>query len=74
MNEKKAGAELKKAEVQTVKDKAQKIVDMIAVDKASAEEKLEAARPALEAAEKALQVCFKHQCMYTGLPLYLEKP
>ena len=51
---------MKKAEVQKVKDKAQKIVDMIAVDKASAEVKLEAARPALEAAEKALQVCFQN--------------
>ena len=45
-----------KAEVQRGKDKAQHIVDTIAVDKTAAEAKLEAARPALEAAEEALQV------------------
>ena len=49
-------AEKVKASVQKVKDKAQSIVDGIAVEKAFAEEKLEAARPALEEAESALQV------------------
>lgn len=58
-----SSAEKVKASVQKVKDRAQIIVDGIAVEKAIAEEKLEAARPALEDAENALQV---------GLSLYLS--
>ena len=47
-------AEKVKAQVQKVKDKAQGIVDDIAKDKAVAMTKLEAAKPALEDAENAL--------------------
>ena len=48
-------AENVKASVQVVKDKAQKVADLISQEKANAEEKLESARPALEEAERALQ-------------------
>jgi dynein heavy chain len=47
-------AEQIRNQVQAKKDDAQALVDVIAVDKALAEEKLEAARPALEEAEAAL--------------------
>ena len=45
-----------KNEVQGVKDKAQKIVDEIDLEKAKAKSELEAAKPALEEAEAALNV------------------
>ena len=47
-------AESTKNQVQLAKDRAQRLVDVIAADKAIAEQKLEAARPALEEAEAAL--------------------
>lgn len=47
-------AESTKNQVQLAKDRAQRLVDVIAADKAVAEQKLEAARPALEEAEAAL--------------------
>lgn len=51
-------ATIVKNEVQVAKDTAQKIVNGIEIEKAIAEEKLEAARPALEEAEAALNVRF----------------
>lgn len=39
-----------------MKDKAQRIVDAIDIEKQEAEKKLEAAKPALEEAEEALKV------------------
>ncbi len=51
-----AAAEKVKASVQKVKDRAQNIVDEIASEKIIAEGKLAAAKPALDAAEAALQV------------------
>ena len=47
-------AEVAKQEVQKIKDKAQAIFDSISLDKATAEQKLEAAKPALAEAEAAL--------------------
>ncbi|KAF2347327.1 Dynein heavy chain coiled coil stalk [Trinorchestia longiramus] len=47
-------AEAIKKAVEKVRDKAQVLVDVIAQDKGFAEQKLEAARPALEEAEQAL--------------------
>ncbi|XP_075973556.1 dynein heavy chain 8, axonemal kl-3 [Anticarsia gemmatalis] len=50
-----AAAEIVKAEVMEVKEVAVKLVTVIAAETAIAEEKLAAAKPALEAAEAALQ-------------------
>ncbi|XP_045484350.1 dynein axonemal heavy chain 8 [Pieris rapae] len=49
-----AAAEVVKAEVLVVKDRAVKLVSVIAAETAVAEEKLAAAKPALDAAEAAL--------------------
>ncbi|XP_072296528.1 dynein axonemal heavy chain 8-like [Eucyclogobius newberryi] len=49
-----AAATIKRNEVQTAKDRALKIVTEIVKEKAIAEEKLEAAKPALEEAKEAL--------------------
>lgn len=54
-------------QVQKVKDKAQGVADVISADKAIAESKLEAAKPALKAAEEALQVC---DCKLCPFPIY----
>ncbi|KAL0851104.1 hypothetical protein ABMA28_006975, partial [Loxostege sticticalis] len=53
--ESQAAAEVVKAEVLEVKDRAVKLVSVIAAETAIAEEKLAAAKPALDAAEAALQ-------------------
>ncbi|XP_045497912.1 dynein axonemal heavy chain 8 [Colias croceus] len=52
--ESQAAAEVVKAEVLAVKDRAVKLVSVIAAETAVAEEKLAAAKPALDAAEAAL--------------------
>lgn len=54
--ESQAAAEVVKAEVLEVKDRAVKLVNVIAAETAVAEDKLAAAKPALDAAEAALQV------------------
>jgi dynein heavy chain len=59
VTQKAQAAEIVKASVQKVKDKAQKLVDEINSEKMVAEAKLEAAKPALQEAESALQVNYK---------------
>ena len=64
-----AAAEKVKSEVQKVKDRAQGIVDEINHEKSIAEEKLKAAKPALEEAERALQVLYvtsSKRCLMEG--------
>ena len=63
-------AEKVKSEVQKVKDRAQALVDDIEADKAIATQKLEAAKPALEEAEAALQV--RHTCVYKTTRFSIE--
>lgn len=50
-----SAAQAVKEQVQIVKDKAETLVEAIGKDKGIAEERLEAARPALEEAEEALK-------------------
>lgn len=65
-------AENIKVAVEKVRDKAQILVDVIAQDKAFAEQKLEAARPALEEAEAALNTIkpahIGESCVATSTP------
>lgn len=56
--ESQAAAEIVKGEVLEVKERAVALVSVIAAETAVAEEKLAAAKPALDAAEAALQVLF----------------
>lgn len=49
-----------KEEATIVKEKAESLVAIISVDQQEAEKKLLAAKPALDAAEAALQVCFEY--------------
>ena len=60
-------AETTKNHVLLAKDRAQQLVDVIAADKAVAEQKLEAARPALEEAEAALNT---NKPAHIGLKYY----
>lgn len=60
-----------KTQVQKVKDKAQKVVDEITSVKIVAEGKLEAARPALEEAEAALQT-IKPGHISTGMDMHFD--
>lgn len=63
-----------KAEVQTVKERAEALVSVIARETAVAEGKLEAARPALEAAEMALQVLLHICSSFQEVVLLFQKP
>jgi len=58
MNEVVKDAEISKAEVVVVKERAQLLLKAIAKDKSKAEIKLAKAQPALDAAEAALLVRF----------------
>lgn len=60
-----------KSEVKEVADRATAIVEEIAVDKGIAEEKLEAARPALEEAEAALLVSAIFSKNFIELVMYI---
>ena len=56
MNEKKRDAETVKAQVQSSKEQAEALLNIISKEKSVAEKKLKAAEPALLEAESALQV------------------
>lgn len=65
-------AETTKNHVLLAKDRAQQLVDVIAADKAVAEQKLEAARPALEEAEAALNTIKPAHIGFMPLMLFYE--
>lgn len=59
-----------KEEATIVKERAETLVAMISVDQKEAESKLLAAKPALDAAEAALQVIQYHKCTLNILNNY----
>lgn len=63
-----------KEEATIVKEKAETLVAIISVDQKEAEGKLLAAKPALDAAEAALQVKFAYSDLFTKVLLEIIVP